>query len=320
MPLHARRHRLALLFAALLLLWPRLAAAQAGMIELPAYAQLLREGQTAAARGDRISLDAAAARIAAVRQVRLPDGAVLPAENGWLARELERPIPRLDLIAARLGALVEALSAPPPAAPADARARLDGILARPPFADPAAPQEPGWLDRLFDWLARALDGMARPVGEAASGAPGTVGSWALVAAGAALVAAVLAIWLRGLRRALRPAAALAPATPEARDEADARQRAAALARGGDYRGAVRLLALGALLWLDERGALRYDANQTNREHLGRLRERPELRRRLAPVVDTAERVWYGGQTLDADGYAAFERQVEGLREQPTDAP
>jgi hypothetical protein len=75
---------------------------------------------------------------------------------------------------------------------------------------------------------------------------------------------------------------------------------------------VRLLALAALLWLDKRGALPYDPHQTNREHLGRLRERPAARASLAPIVETADRVWYGGAPLDAAGYAEVARQVDGL--------
>lgn len=299
----------------------RPAAAQGQPLDLAVYERLLREAQAAASRGDRFSLDEVAPRLVATPGVRLPDGSVALADNSWLAAELARPNPRLDQIAARLGALVDALAAPPSSAPADAEARLEEILSRPPFADPSErPREPGWLERFFEWLAGLLGEVTVPVGEAATGAPGTAASWALTAAGAALVIAVLALWLRGLGRNLRPAAALPPAaTPEARDQADARTQAAALARSGDYRGAVRLLALAALLWLDEGGQLRYDAHQTNREHLQRLRDKPDLRSRLAPVVDTADRVWYGNAPLDAAGYAAYERQVDALKEPRPDA-
>jgi hypothetical protein len=320
--------RLRLVFATLaalvvlVLVDARPAAAQGPTLDLAAYEQLLREAQAAAARGDRISLDEAAPRLVAAATVRLPDGSVARADNAWLATELAQPNPRLDRVAERLGALVDALAAPPPSAPADAQARLAAILSRPPFGDSGdEPREPGWLERFFEWLAELLGDIAVPVGDAATSAPGTVASWALTAAGAALVIAVLALWLRGLRRSLRPTAALAPAaTPEARDQADARAQAGALARAGDYRGAVRLLALAALLWLDEGGHLRYDSHQTNREHLQRLRDKPDLRSRLAPVVDTADRVWYGNTPLDAAGYAAYERQVDALQEPKADAP
>lgn len=305
---------------ALLLLWPTgPAGAQGGSVDLAAYEQLLREGQAAAARGDRISLDDVARRLTTIGSVRLADGTGAPVAHDWLTLELERQFPRLDLIAARLGALVEALSAPPSSAPADAAARLDAILAGPPFAELEA-QRPDWLTRFFQWLDDLLGELAAPVGDAAAGTPGAIASWAVTGLAVALVLAVLVIWLRGLRRTLRPVATLAPAAAEAHDEADARSQAAALAGAGNYREAVRLLALSALLWLDESGRLRYDAHQTNREHLARLREQPELRRRLRPVVDIADRVWYGNTPLDSSGYAAYERQVEVLRERQADAP
>jgi hypothetical protein len=306
--------RLLLLALLLALAWPAPAAAQEAPLDLAAYEELLRAARAAAARGDRIGLAEVAPRLAAATTVRLPDGSAAPVDNRWLAEELAQQSPRLDQVAARLGALIDALAAPPASAPADAEQRLAEILSRPPFATPEAPREPGWVERFFDWLAEQLGRIAEPVGEAAGGQPGTVVSWALTAAGAALIIGVLWLWLRGLGRTLRPTVALAPAaSAEARDAADARAQARELAGRGDYRGAARLLALAALLWLDESGRLRYDAHQTNREHLTRLREQPQLRERLAPVVETADKVWYGNAPLDAAGYDAYERQVETLR-------
>jgi hypothetical protein len=306
--------RLLLLALLLALAWPALAAAQAAPLDLAAYEELLRAARAAAARGDRIGLDEVAPQLVAATAVRLPDGSAAPVDNGWLAEELARQDPRLDLLAARLGALIDALAAPPPSAPANAEQRLAEILSRPPFSQGEGPSEPNWLERFFEWLFEQLGRMAEPVGEAAGGQPGTVASWALIAAGVALILAVLWLWLRGLSRQLRPSVALAPpASAEARDAADARSQARELAGRGDYRAAARLLALAALLWLDESGRLRYDAHQTNREHLARLREQPQLRERLAPVVETADKVWYGNAPLDAASFDAYERQVETLR-------
>jgi hypothetical protein len=257
-----------------------------------------------------------APRLTAATTVRLPDGSAAPVDNRWLAEELAAANPRLDRVGARLGALIDALSPPPAGAPADAEERLAEILSRPPFADQGPPQPPSWLDRFFEWLFEQLGRIAEPVGEAAGGTPGTVASWVLTALGALLVLGVLVMWLRGLQRSLRPAAALAPAaSAEARDAADARTQARALADRGDYRGAARLLALAALLWLDESGRLRYNAHQTNREHVARLGEQPQLRERLSPVVEIADRVWYGNAPLDAASYATYERQVEHLRQE-----
>jgi len=241
-------------------------------------------------------------------------------DNRWLAEELARPEPRLPLIAARLGALIDTLSRAGPSPPDDALQRLEDILARPPFAraEPR-PREPGPLDRLFEGLGRLLAGLLEPVGARANPSA-TVAGWALLAGGAALVIAVLWLWLRGLRRTLRVETRL-EARPDAtaHTAAEARDRADELARQGNYREAVRALALATLLWLDERGRLRYEPHQTNREHLARLRDQPPLHERLAPVVETADRVWYGKAPIDARGYAEYAHQVSALREQAGDA-
>ncbi|MCS6882619.1 MAG: DUF4129 domain-containing protein [Oscillochloridaceae bacterium] len=295
-------------------------AAQEATLSLAAYEQALREAHAAAERGDRISLELVAPRLIAATAVALPGGGSAPADNRWLAEELARPEPRLPLIAARLGALIDTLSSAGPSPPDDALERLEEILSRPPFAraEPQ-PREPGPLDQFFERLGHLLDGLVDPIGEAA-GPSATVAGWMLLAAGAALVIAVLWLWLRGLRRTLRVETRL-DARPDVttRTAAEARDRADELARQGNYREAVRVLALAALLWLDERGRLRYEPHQTNREHLARLRDQPPLYERLAPVVETADRVWYGGAPIDDRGYAEYARRVSELRERASDA-
>lgn len=297
------------------LLWAAPVAAQESTLSLAAYEQALREARAAAERGDRISLDLVAPRLIAATTVALPDGESAPVDNRWLADELARPEPRLPLIAARLGALIDTLSGAGPSPPDDALERLEAILSRPPFArTEPQPREPGPLDGFFERLATLLERLFEPVGEAA-GPSATAAGWALLAAGAALVFAVLWLWLRGLRRTLRAESRL-DTRPDvaARTAAEARDRADELARQGNYREAVRVLALAALLWLDERGRLRYEPHQTNREHLARLRDQPPLHERLAPVVETADQVWYGGAPIDARGYAEYARRVSELRE------
>lgn len=288
-------------------------AAQTNQLDLAVYEQFLRAARTAAARGDRLDLEQVAPELIGARAVRMPSGELAPVDNRWLAEALAPANPDLPAIAARLGALIDALAAPPGGPPDDAQARLAEILARPPFATTPEPREPGWLERFFIWLTELLEGLVVPVGEAAAGPSGTTASWIVTALGAALIIGVLAVSLRGLRRSLRPVAVLPSAAAVAHSAADARAQAEALARSGDYRSAVRLLAIAALLWLDERGTLRYDPHQTNREHLARLDGQPHLRERLRPVVETADRVWYGGAPLDDHGYREYLRRVEDLR-------
>jgi hypothetical protein len=291
------------------------AGAQAPELDLDSYVRLLREARAAAGRGDRIDLEAAAAPLIAARSVRVPGDAVAPADNRWLAEALAAPSPDLPAISARLGALIDA-SESGPAPPGDARDRLERILSRPPFGNPEqAPREPGWLERFIEWLFGQIGDIAGPLAPAALPGGNTL-AWVIAGLGGLLVLAVLLIWLRGLRGALAaPAARLDPDDPEAGLTAGtALEQASALARFGDYRKAVRYLYLSSLLWLDERGALRYERSLTNREYLARLGDKPGLRARLAPVIDTFDRVWYGSAPLDADSFAAYERQVRELRD------
>ncbi|NTU83335.1 MAG: DUF4129 domain-containing protein [Chloroflexales bacterium] len=307
------RHYLALLLL-IALAWATPAAAQGQTLDLAGYERLLREARAAAARGDRLDVAQAAAALAGAAAVKMPDGSLARVDNGWLAAELRKPAPDLPLVAARLGALIDALATRAPPADADAARSLEEILARPPFAQPETePREPGPLERFIQWLLERLSELFQPVARAAASTPDSTASWLLTALGAAMVIAVLGLWLRGLRHTLRAEAALpTPAALAARDTADARAQATALARDGNYRSAARLLALAALLWLDEKHVLPYDPHQTNREHLGRLGGRQGARAGLAPIIDTTERVWYGGAPLDADGYAEIERQVDAL--------
>lgn len=300
---------------------PQPGFAQNASIDLSEYEALLRAARTAAARGDRLDLEEIVARLQPLTAVRTPAGAMVPLDNSWLVEALDTPNPNLPAIAEQLGALIDALNYIGPPAPPDALTQLDQILSNPPFGQPdRPPREPGPIDRFFEWLFEQLFDWLEPVGEVAQGAADTNAdavSWVIVALGAALVIAVLVIWIKGMRRSLAPPAArlIDPDDPEANlSPADARNQARALAAQGDYRTATRLLYLSALLWLDERRALRYERHLTNREYLKRLEGRPELRNRMQPVVETFDQVWYGRQPLDAAGFAAYEQQVTALRE------
>lgn len=287
------------------------AQAQSQPPDLPTYAGWLREAYAAAQRGDRLGLEQAAAQLTAATQVRLPDGAPITVDNSWLRAALQGAEPSLPAIGARLGAILDALAQPPSAAPLDARARLAEILANPPFQR-AEPSTPSWVRSFFEWLGRMLERLLRPIGRAVS-AGGSTAAWVIAVGGTLLLLAVIAYLLRGLRRNL-VADAQAEDDPEANLTArTALDQAGGLARGGDYRSAVRFLYLSALLWLDERNVLRYDRALTNREYLERVRENPALRARLAAVVDTFDQVWYGHVPIDAATFARYEEQVAALR-------
>jgi hypothetical protein len=273
----------------------------------------VREARAAASRGDRLGLEDASDRLTATTAVRLPGGATIAVDNGWLRAALQDAEPDLAAIGAHLGAILDALAQPPSAAPADARDRLKQLLDRPPFKQPEATPAPAWWTDFWSWVGRVLESLFRPVGRAASVSAEPI-AWAIGIVGLILLLGVIAYIVRGLRRGMVADASAADDDPEANLTAKtALEQAGGLARGGDYRTAVRYLYLSALLWLDERGALRYDRALTNREYLERVRENSALSARLAPVVETFDRVWYGHLPIDAETFAAYQRQVEELR-------
>jgi hypothetical protein len=305
----------ALALLATLLVGAGNAGAQDPALDPQAYTRLVREALAAARRGDRIGLEDAGARLAATAHVQLDDGTLLAVDNRWLREELAKANPDTVLIASRLGALADALAQPPNAAPPDALARLRAILDAPPYrraGAPAEPTMPDWLSAFFDWLLRMLEALLRPLGMLPAGT-GTGIAWLIAGIGLAAVLGVIIYLLAGLRRGIAGDATLAEDDPEANLTArQAIDQAGTLARDGDYRTAVRFLYLGALLRLDERGALRYDRALTNREYVERVRDNPALRAALTPIVETFDRVWYGYAPLDQAAFDAYRASVERL--------
>lgn len=304
--LRARIPLLVLLLPALCLAAP--VAAQGTEADAATYAALAREALAAAQRRDRIGLQDSGARLAAVETVRLGDGTRVAVDNRWLAEATRSNDPNYPLIAARLGALVDALAAPSAPPPPDALDRLQRLLDGPPFRD--EPQ-----DRLAEALREQLILLLARLFGATGNALFATPLGALIAAtGLLLLLAVFVYLGLGLRRAVA-GEAQARDDPEAHLTAqEAYEQAGALARGGDRRTAVRYLYLAALLALDERGKLRYDRALTNREYLERAASDPALCARLAPVVETFDRVWYGHVPLDSAAFASYQAQVEALRQ------
>lgn len=292
------------------------AHAQAPEPDLATYTGWVREAFAAAQRSDRLGLEQVAEQLTATEGVRLPGGARVAVDNRWLRDALSAADPDLPAIARRLGAIIDALAQPDSAAPADAHTRLQQILDRPPFkqADPDSAANRWWRD-FWEWIFRVLDSILSPIGPIV-GRGGPAIGWVIGGIGAVLLIAVMLYLLIGLRRGMVAEARVAADDPEARLTAKtALSQAGDLARGGDYRTAVRYLYLSALLWMDERGTLRYDRALTNREYLERMRDNPALRERLAPIVETFDRVWYGHAAIDAESFAAYREQIEALRDE-----
>ena len=285
--------------------------AQSTPPDLESYTQSVREALAAARRNDRLGLEASAAQLIATTELRLEDGTLLAVDNRWLARALAENPPDIERIAARLGALTDALAQPASQAPADALEQLRRILAAPPYAQQEAPTPPSWLLSFLDWLGRLLEALLRPI---ANVPPGSVTplAWCVLVIGVLMILAVLLYLLRGVRAGMLATAQVIDPAEEYISSTEAVSQATLLARAGDYRMAMRYLYLTALLRLDERKLLRYDRALTNREYLLRSRENPALRAALEPVIETFDRVWYGHAALDEATFQSYWQQVEKL--------
>lgn len=306
-----------LLCALLLGATPHAAYAQDTSPDLPTYETWLREAFAAAQRGDRLGLGQVAPQLIETSTIRDAEGTLIPIDNRWLEEALQEEQPDLPQIAQRLGALIETLSHPNTDVPDNALQRLQEMLNNPPFAQTEEGDETRNNDlllRFLEWLFRQLD---RLFGDA--GGPGTqpidVVGWLLVGVSILiLVGAGIYLFINMRRSLTREAHVNISGDDEIMISAAAAfQQASSLAHDGDYRTAMRYLYLSALLWLDERELLRYDRALTNREYLERLRDNPDLRAHLTPIVDTFDRVWYGYDALNADDFASYQQQVEDLR-------
>jgi hypothetical protein len=302
------------LFVVLGSLFASQAAAQSQAPDLPTYTGWVREAFAAAQRSDKLGLEQAAERLVATTSVRLPSAQTIAVDNSWLRAALQSDDPDLQVIEARLGAVLDALALPDSSAPGDARERLRTILDKPPFKQPEPDTAAGqWWRDFWDWVGRMLESLLRPVGPVSRPASQAFG-WIILAIGGLLLAAVIGYLLLGLRRTVAAEARIADDDPAAGLTArTALDQAGEIARSGDYRSAMRYLYISALIWLDESDQLRYDRALTNREYLDRLRDNAGLREQLRPVVETFDRVWYGHATLDAEAFASYRAQVEDLR-------
>jgi hypothetical protein len=135
----------------------------------------------------------------------------------------------------------------------------------------------------------------------------------LIAAGVIAVAAFLLYFARGLSVTPVDLPANASANEEPTSAAQAVDVAANFAAARDYRSAIRYLYLASLLHLDERGFIRYDSTLTNREHLGQVREQPQLYELLRSVVNVFEDVWYGYASVDERVYQQYRQNIDRLQ-------
>lgn len=256
-----------------------------------------------------VSLEKVQADLAAIKQVRLPDGRVLdivPLLEG--TENVDDARVRLETVLAQLELIDNDRTA-------DRLSALDRVFERLDLDRPSLWERFWrWLEDLWDRLTsqrQSSGGAGASAGQAVS----TVAGWGIIVVGSLLLALLLSYWLRGFLGGIltdnaaraRRAGSEGPATA-----AEAREQASAQAQGGAYRQAVRTLFLSALLHLRENGLLQHVENQTNREVLASLPPHSPARPHLEPVVDTFDRVWYGIREPDEQTFNAYRQEVNAL--------
>lgn len=281
------------------------ASTQAQAPSVEEVAATLEEAANLAEAGDTAG---ARALLASLESVRLDEGGEMALEpEPWLRLLDDAP----DEAAERLRATASALREPDAALPDDARSQLERVLARPEFR----PIEPTLWERVSTWLWETFVRiLGRILNLSGADVAGNLSAWVLALASGAIVVGVLLFFLRGLRRSVVEGEAFEQVPGEVpRYAGEAQQRAAEAAGAGNFREAMRLLYLAALLHLDEVGMLRFDRALTNREVLASVAADAPLRRQLAPVVAQFDRVWYGHAPFGQAEFETVAQQIRDLR-------
>lgn len=282
-----------------------------------AYTALLREAlaevrQARASQG--AARDAATNRaLDALKSAASESGMQPPPYLGHIEDALTSRPPDLERAEGYLGSLLTALAQESATRPAPAEeASLREVLRDPRFA-PEDP--PGWLERLGqrigEWLDKLLPDASGGAAAARTGL--SIAQWLLVLACVGLVAIAAFLIVRAaLRRGPGNVASSDDGRAAPQTSSAALAAAAAHARNGEYRAAVRAQFLAVLLHLHEQGRLRYDRSLTNREHLSRIARGTPLAEDLRPVVRVFDDVWYGNLPIGPEEYEGFRRHADSL--------
>ncbi|MFQ5701155.1 MAG: DUF4129 domain-containing protein [Acidobacteriota bacterium] len=197
---------------------------------------------------------------------------------------------------------------PVPAAGADgARARLEGIMARPEFS---SAREIGWVQRLRDRVRAFLGDLLEPMAGAfgSSAMLGEALAWGLVAVflGLAVLWTFRAVARDGRPTSFRVEAAVSSPGSWRHWFGEA----VAAARDGRYRDAVRCGYWAAIRKLGEEGVLPLDETCTHREFVRLLPVRHRARPAMKAATARFEAIWYGGRLATAED---FSRTIDDLQ-------
>jgi len=226
----------------------------------------------------------------------------------------------------------------------DARGKAKEILSRPEFEtvvdkpkdetpeDPKAPDEPGWLAKLFkaflEWLEKLLKSdkpKNEPI-EVPTGGTDIAGANVVMITALVVVAAVLVfILLRSLKKGPNEDAELdsAGTLNQQRLEEDGMSAlskppetwaglADELAAKGLHREAIRHLYLALLSRLHRDGAIDYDPTHSNWEYLFAFKGSSFQKTGFRDLTSRFDFAWYGNLGVDADAWLGFRRTAEPL--------
>lgn len=277
-------------------------------VPLPVYVQRVHHIRMALDAAEKPNGESNVAGIqrelTSLSRVRLPGGRVITTD---LPRLAEQILPGNALSIRRAAAQIDALDGELRASHFHAARgadlhRLDTVLRDPRFH----PARPPWAfitdalnalyRRFIAWLDESL------TGNAASGG-------AFAALLVVLVGAVAVLIARGAMNRLVAETTVDESQTSPTTAADADREAAASARAGEYRQALRFLFLATLLALQERGLIELRPGVTNREYLRALHAVGDggPRGALHALIDLFDASWYGHIAIGAHEYERAQR-------------
>jgi hypothetical protein len=239
----------------------------------------------------------------------------IAAKDAKLRRQILNEVgERLHSLQSRLGEISEARTTPARDMDAD-KGRLNAILHRKEFAEKA--QDSAFrrlLQRFLEWLQSFLPRM-KPL-PTNSGASSLIVLARLIIYGLIVALIVFVFWRFVLPLLKRRAGRRKRESTEARivlgerlaaDESAASllREADALARAGDWRGAIRKAYIALLCELGDRKIVRLAQHKTNRDYLRDVRERRALYGEMELLTENFERHWYGFIEATANDWTNF---------------
>jgi hypothetical protein len=281
------------LLAAWLVVAPAISHAQTPTIE-----EAITTLETAADALENGDTETAESLLSGLRAVTLADGTTINlAEETWDEVLAQSP----QTAATTLRDLATRLRTPQTTLPDDSRERLEDVLSRPEFQE----TDYSLLERFLRWLSDLLPDASPETRGLFDAMVGVVG---VIAIGALVFFVV-----RMVRRNMHKGDTLDTFGEIPIHAAEAQEKATSAAGTGDFREAMRLLYLAALLHLDEVGLLRFDRTLTNQEVLATVVNRALLHTALRPVVTQFDRVWYGHAPFGETDFQQMQGQIEELR-------